>query len=117
MTIMNIHVKIWDEETSMGTDAPDPRYEEIAELITKYGCEKHCYVMTASDKRSKEFHKIAPDIRRCVGWDGNIVATSMPRRAIELGADTILTNDYLRVANAARGICGAVMTQSVLTLL
>ena len=102
--------------------------------------------MTTSDKCHREFHKIAPDIVRCVGWDGNKDPLSMPRRAVEIGAekiqlfkpyfdqssvdmakangvlcnvfwaddpdeacryidmgiDTILTNDYLRVANAVK---------------
>ena len=146
-TIMNIHVKIWDEELyRKGVDAPDPQYEKIAALLRQYDCEHHCYMMTASDKCNREFHEIAPDIRRCVGWDGDKDPLSMPRRAIALGAekiqlfkpyfdqssvdmakangilcnvfwaddpdeacryidmgiDTILTNDYLRVSNAVR---------------
>ena len=146
-TIMNIHVKIWDEEYyRKGVDAPDPQYEKIAALLRQYDCEHHCYMMTVSDKCSREFHEIAPDISRCVGWDGDKDPLSMPRRAIALGAekiqlfkpyfdqssvdlakangilcnvfwaddpdeacryidmgiDTILTNDYLRVSNAVR---------------
>lgn len=146
-TIMNIHVKIWDEEYyRKGVDAPDPQYERIAELLRQYDCEHHCYTMTVSDKCHCEFHEIAPDIRRCVGWDGNKDPLSMPKRAaalgaekiqlfkpyfdqssfdlakeygilcnvfwsddpeeacrfIDMGADTILSNDYLRVANAVK---------------
>ncbi len=147
-TIMNIHVKIWDEEQNPRRQgpAPDPQYERIAALLRQYDCDHHCYTMTTSDKCHREFHEIAPDIVRCVGWDGNKDPLSMPRRAIEIGAekiqlfkpyfdqssvdmakangilcnvfwsddpeeacrfidmgiDTILTNDYLRVANAVR---------------
>ena len=146
-TIMNIHVKIWDEEVyNKNGNIPDPQYEKIAELLHQYDCEHHCYTMTVSDKCHREFHEIAPDIHRCVGWDGNKDPLSMPKRAIALGAekiqlfkpyfdqssvdlakangilcnvfwaddpdeacryidmgiDTILSNDYLRVANAVR---------------
>ena len=147
-TIMNIHVKIWDEEQNPRRQgpAPDPQYEKIAELLRRYDCDHHCYTMTSSDRCHREFHEIAPDVVRCVGWDGNKDPLSMPRRAVEIGAekiqlfkpyfdqssvdmakangilcnvfwaddpdeacgfidmgiDTILTNDYLRVANAVK---------------
>ena len=146
-TIMNIHVKIWDEEVyRKDGNVPDPQYERIAALLRKYDCEHHCYTMTVSDKCHREFHEIAPDIHRCVGWDGNKDPLSMPKRAIALGAekiqlfkpyfdqssvdmahangilcnvfwaddpdeacgyidmgiDTILTNDYLCVSNAVK---------------
>ena len=139
--IMNIHVKIWDMEM------PDPMYESIAALIRKYDCEKHCYMMTTSDRALAEFHEIAPEICRCVGFDGDTNdLMKMPRRAIRLGCekvqlfkpyfnqetvdyakangiltnvfwsddpdeavrflnmgiDTILSNDYLRVALAVK---------------
>ena len=88
-TIMNIHVKIWDEETTKKENAPDPQYEKIAELIRRYGCEKHVYMMSTSDKCLDEFHLAAPDIHRCVGWDGNKDPMSMPTRAIKLGCEKI----------------------------
>lgn len=140
-TIMNIHVKIWDSEFS------DPQYEKIASLIRKYDCEKYVYMMTSSDRCLKEFHDIAPEINRCVGWDGvkdkplqiveraiklkcekvqlfkpyfnresvelahknniicNVFFADDPKEAIEyleMGIDTILTNDYLQVSNAVK---------------
>ncbi len=82
--IMNIHVKIWDN------GRPDPMYEKISDLIHQYNCEKHCYVMTKSDKALREFHEIAPDIPRCVGYDG--IHDDMlrhPKRAISLGCEKI----------------------------
>ena len=83
-TIMNIHVKIWDREDD------DPMFEEIAGLIRQYGAEKHCYMMSSSDRRLAGFHEIAPEINRCVGWDGN--KTDMLRmtdRALALGAQKV----------------------------
>ena len=62
--IMNIHVKIWDAEFK------DPQYERIASLLHQYDCEKHVYMMTSSDKCLEEFHQVAPNICRCVGWNG-----------------------------------------------
>lgn len=144
-TIMNIHMKIWDMEHDRPEWAPDPQYEKVAALLRKYGCERHVYMMSTSDNCLRAFHEVAPEIHRCVGWDGNKTdMLSMADRAIVLGAekiqlfkpyysqetidkahangilcnlffaddpeeacraldagvDTILTNDYLSIANA-----------------
>ena len=83
-TIMNIHVKIWDRNDA------DPMFGEIAGLIRQYGAEKHCYMMSSSDRRLMGFHDVAPEINRCVGWDGN--RTDMLRmidRALALGAEKV----------------------------
>ncbi len=140
-TIMNIHVKIWDFEKE------DPMFGEIASLIRQYDCQKHVYMMSTSDRCLRAFHEIAPEINRCVGWDGSKEDfLSMPRRAealgcnkiqlfkpyfdrstvdyakahgiltnvffaddpeeacryIDMGIDTVLTNDYYRVASAVK---------------
>ena len=138
--IMNIHVKIWDKNMD------DLMIEEIVALIRKYDCEKHIYFMTSCDEVIKKVQNYAPDLRICVGWDGNKDPMSMVDRAIELGAykiqlfkpyfnqetvdkahangilcnvfyaddpdearqyldmgiDTILTNDYLTIYNAIK---------------
>ena len=139
--IMNIHVKIWD------SDLEDPMIEKIVALIRRYDCEKHVYFMTTNDKIIKRVMEYAPDLKICVGWDGNKEPLSIVDRAIALGAykvqlfkpyfnresidkahahgilcnvfwsddpeearrylemgiDTILTNDYLTVYNALKG--------------
>jgi len=136
--IMNIHVKIWD------SNFEDPMIEEIVALIRKYDCEKHIYFMTTNDNIIRRVMAYAPDLKVCVGWDGNKDPMSMVDRAIALGAykiqlfkpyfnqetiekahahgilcnvfwaddpeeaqryldmgvDTVLTNDYLTVRNA-----------------
>lgn len=136
--IMNIHVKIWDAERE------DDKMEEIIALIRKYDCEKHIYFMTTSDRMIRKVQAYAPELRCCVGWDGNHDPLSIVKRAIALGAykvqlfkpyfneesvalahahgilcnvfwsddpdearhyremgiDTILTNDYLKIKNA-----------------
>jgi len=138
--IMNIHVKIWDKNME------NPMIEEIVALVRKYDCERHIYFMTTSDEIIRRVMAYAPDLRVCVGWDGNRDPMSMVDRAIALGAykvqlykpyfnqetvdrahahgircnvfwaddpeearryldmgiDTILTNDYLTVYNATK---------------
>jgi glycerophosphoryl diester phosphodiesterase len=138
--IMNIHVKIWDE------DQADSKMEEMVALIRRYDCVKHVYFMTTNDKMIKRVKEYAPDIKVCVGWNGNKDPMSIVDRAIDLGAykvqlfkpyfnkesvdkahangilcnvfyaddpneaveyfnmgiDTVLTNDYLTVYNAAK---------------
>jgi glycerophosphoryl diester phosphodiesterase len=78
--IMNIHVKIWE----VGLE--DSMIEEIVDLIRKYDCEKHVYLMSTNDEVTKRVIQYAPDINICVGWDGNKDPMSMVNRAIELGA-------------------------------
>ena len=78
--IMNIHVKIWD------LNFENPMIEEIVALIRKYDCEKHIYFMTSSDEMIKKVMQYAPDLKICVGWDGNKDPMSIVDRAIELKA-------------------------------
>jgi len=78
--IMNIHVKIWDKNFE------NPMIEEIVGLIRKYDCEKHIYFMTVSDAIIRKVMAYAPDLKCCVGWDGNKDPMSIVDRAIALGA-------------------------------
>jgi glycerophosphoryl diester phosphodiesterase len=78
--IMNIHVKIWDKNFD------DPMIEEIVGLVRKYDCEKHIYFMTTSDAMIRRVMEYAPDLRVCVGWDGNKDPMSIVDRAIALNA-------------------------------
>lgn len=138
-TVINLHVKIWDIPDL------DRRYQQIADMIRRYGCEKHVYIMNHNDTAQAEFHVVAPEIRRCVGFDGNktdmramvdralrlgaekvqlfkpyftqetfdyakekgilinVFYADDPeeaRRYLQMGADTVLTNNYLAVSNA-----------------
>ena len=140
--IMNIHVKIWD------LNFENAMIEEIVALVRKYDCEKHIYFMTKSDVMIKRVMEYAPDIKVCVGWNGNKDPMSIVDRAIALGAykvqlfkpyfnqetidkahahgilcnvywaddpdeargyldmgiDTVLTNDYLTVYNGVKDL-------------
>lgn len=78
--IMNIHVKIWDKNYQ------NPMIEQIVALIRKYDCEKYIYFMTTNDEIIKKVKKYAPDLKICVGWNGNKDPMSIVDRAIALGA-------------------------------
>ena len=78
--IMNIHVKIWD------ANFENPMIEEIVALIRRYDAEKHIYFMTTNDEIIKKVMAYAPDLKCCVGWDGNQDPMSIVDRAIRLGA-------------------------------
>ena len=81
--IMNIHVKIWDCKFQ------EDKMEEIVALIRKYDCQRHVYFMTSNDDMIRKAQDYAPDIKCCVGWDGNKDPLSMVHRAIELGTRKI----------------------------
>ena len=81
--IMNIHVKIWD------ANFDDPMIKEIVALVRKYDAAKHIYFMTINDKIMEKVMEYAPDLKCCVGWDGNEEPLSMVERAIKLGAKKI----------------------------
>ena len=104
--IMNIHVKIWDVEQE------NDYMEEIVGLVRKYDCAKHIYFMTASDRMIKKVQEYAPDMRCCVGWDGNKTdPLSMVKRAIALGAYKIqlfkpyFTQETVDLAHANGILC------------
>jgi len=80
LVIMNIHVKIWD------CNMPDTKMEEIVALIRKYDAQEYAYFMTVNDSIIKQVMEYAPDIKCCVGWDGNQDPMSMVDRAIALNA-------------------------------
>ncbi len=95
--IMNIHVKIWDY------NQPDDKLEEIVALIRKYDAQKHVYFMTSNDAMIEKAMNYAPDIKVCVGWDGNQDKMSIVDRAIKLGAKKIqLFKPYFDKATVER---------------
>ena len=81
--IMNIHVKLWE------VDIGRPMIREIIDMIRKYDCEKHVYLMIVNDEIHRAVKEYAPDIPTCVGWDGNREPLSMVHRAIALGAEKV----------------------------
>lgn len=64
--IMNIHIKPDKQE-------PYDRatFRKILDLIDKYDCRKYVYFMAANDDVLALAQEMAPDIARCVGFDGN----------------------------------------------
>ncbi len=83
-TIMNIHVKIWDEKQA------DDKLEEIVGLIRKYDAQAHVYFMSSNDAMLAKAMAYAPDIPVCVGFDFNTEDNmAIVHRAIALGAKKI----------------------------
>ena len=79
--VMNVHVKIWDMKQKRDM------LEEIVALIRRYDAAPYCYFMTTNDEMIRRAMEYAPDIRCCVGWDGNKTdMLSMVKRAKALGA-------------------------------
>lgn len=82
--IMNVHVKAF----STTEPYPEDAMKKIVELIRKYDCEKHVYLMLVSDMQIKQFKAYAPDIPICVGhlhdrpWE-------IVDRAIEFGCEKV----------------------------
>jgi glycerophosphoryl diester phosphodiesterase len=59
--IMNIHVKIWDE------NMPEREIEKIARLIEKYDCERHVYFMSVNTDALLEMRRRLPNAAYCHG--------------------------------------------------
>lgn len=59
--IMNIHVKIWDE------NMPEREIEKIARLIEKYDCERHVYFMSVNTDALLEMRTRLPNAGYCHG--------------------------------------------------
>lgn len=83
LVVMNVHVKIWNQQN------PGAYMEEIVSLVRKYDCEKYVYFMTACDEAIAKLQKLAPDMKCCVGWNGDKNPMSMVNRALALGAHKI----------------------------
>ena len=81
--IMNIHIKIWDIPTL------PLMIEEIVALIHKYDAQKHCYIMLSDDRVAKMIKEYDPEIKVCLGWDGNKAPLSLAERGIAVKADKI----------------------------
>ncbi len=80
LVVINVHVKIWNQQN------PDAHMEQIVSLVRKYDCEKYVYFMTACDEAILKLQKLAPDLKCCVGWNGDQDPMSMVNRALKLNA-------------------------------
>ena len=60
--IMNIHVK-----DCLAYTVTDEEVAEIARLIKKYDCERHCYFMSGTEYVLEIMQRVAPQIPRCAG--------------------------------------------------
>ncbi len=109
--IMNIHVKIWDDNDR------DDMMDEIIRLIRKYDCQKHCYFMSSNDEKLKKAKQIEPKIAICVGagqkpWE-------IVDRAISIGAQKVqlfkpyFNQEMIRKAHQHGIICNVFWSDDV----
>ena len=82
--IMNIHIK----PLSYTDPYPEDLMKKIIQLIKKYDCENHVYLMLETDIMIKQFKQYAPEIPICVGHLKER-AWEIVDRAIELGAQKV----------------------------
>ncbi len=85
--VMNIHVKIWAMMLLNPDQKIDPKLEEIAALIRKYDCEKHCYFMSSNTEMLLRMRELLPNAGYCRGAEGGNAA--MVEAAIENGFDKV----------------------------
>jgi len=82
--IMNIHVK---STRSPGKDYDDRIVEKIAALIRRYDCAGHCYIMSENNEIQRQFARLAPELSRCMGENGEHFR--IVDRAIEFGCKKV----------------------------
>ncbi len=141
--IMNVHLKTPDDWSEV-CPYDDEKLLQIINLIHKYDCERHAYIMCSSNPAIRRIKELAPQIRICCGageFPMEIVDRAIALgcekvqlfkpyfnqemidkahahgiicnvffadevdeaiRYLEMGIDTILTNNYLTVANAVK---------------
>ena len=152
-TVFNIHVKSRDDENPL----PEDYLKKMISLIREYGAAEHSYFMSGNPAILLQLGRLAPDIGRCAGSDGDVHRNLAERaiacgcgkiqlfsphfqynpedhvarqieeahrngvrvnlfysddaeealRYLEMGVDTILTNDYLRVSKAKERLISA----------
>lgn len=61
-TVMNIHVK-----NCAAYQVTEEEVAEIARLIKKYDCQRHCYFMSGANYVLEIMRRVAPEIPRCAG--------------------------------------------------
>lgn len=80
--IMNIHVK-----AAVECPVTEEMIAEIARLLKKYDCERHCYFMQGSPKALEVMRRVAPHIPRCAGH-GDAKA-DIVQKAIDYGCKKV----------------------------
>ena len=103
--IMNIHVKSRDNINPLNEEY----LKKIIRLINKYDCEKYVYFMSGNDTVLKQFGRLAPHLKRCVG--AGIHKDLIVERAIELGCEKVqffkehITPEKVKLAQQHGIIC------------
>lgn len=82
-TIMNIHVK-----NAKAYTVTEEEIIEIARLIKKYDCERHCYFMSGAPYVLDIMRRVAPQIPRCAGY-GSTPEYDLVDKALKYGCTKI----------------------------
>ena len=82
--VMNIHLKTPD-----GSLEPydEGQLRKLVDLIFKYDCEKHVYIMTGNDTVLKQLKEMAPHLLLCCG--AGMQPWQIVDRAIEIGCQKV----------------------------
>lgn len=103
--IMNIHVKTRDNFNPLSEDY----LKKIIRLIDKYDCDKYVYFMSGNDEVLRQFGRLAPHLKRCVGAGSE--PDMIVERAIELGCQKVqffkehISADKVQLAHEHGIIC------------
>lgn len=82
-TIMNIHVK-----NAKAFEVTEEEIIQIAALIKKYDCERHCYFMSGAEYVLDIMQRVAPQIPRCAGA-GSTKPYDLVEKAMKYGCKKI----------------------------
>jgi glycerophosphoryl diester phosphodiesterase len=82
-TIMNIHVK-----NAKAFEVTEEEIIQIAALIKKYDCERHCYFMSGAEYVLDIMQRVAPQIPRCAGA-GSTKPYDLVEKALKYGCKKI----------------------------
>ena len=82
--VMNIHVKSRDDEHPL----PEDYLKRMIGLIRQFSAEKHCYFMSGNPAVLDQLGRLAPDIPRCAGADGDVHG-DLVKKALDHGCAKI----------------------------
>jgi glycerophosphoryl diester phosphodiesterase len=81
--VMNIHIK-----NAKDLVVTDEFVAEVARLLKKYDCERHCYFMSGAPYVLEILQRVAPQIPRCAGA-GSVKPYDLVEKALKYGCQKI----------------------------
>ncbi|MBR2948400.1 MAG: hypothetical protein IKC46_00910 [Lachnospiraceae bacterium] len=84
-TVMNVHIKHVNDTDPL----PEATLQKIIDHIDRYDCRKWCYFMSGNPAILEQLQRLAPDIDRCAGADGNAPCEDLVDKALKYGCTKI----------------------------